>query len=295
MSNRTIEYLRTLRPDDATRVAEVFPPERRRALLEAIFDGGRPNPVARVRRRGANRWRPAVASTLAAGALAAVLTLALSGGSTVGPASADAVSFRTAASGAIVATVTDPFAAESQLDAAFAKQGLRITVNLMPVSPSIVGTVLYVGEDNPGIAQIKALQGGHCLQGGGGCPIGVEIPRDFNGAGNITLGRPAKAGERYESSASIFAPGEPLHCSGLLGARVSAALPVLQKDRLAVTEWRENSETTGVEHSVTLTQPPTQDYIWGAELVEPGRVSITTESTPWPNTPGAGSQYNQGC
>jgi hypothetical protein len=283
MSSRTIEYLRTLRPDDATRVAEVFPPERRRALLEAIFDGGHPNPVERVRRHG-HRWRPAVASTLAAGALAAVLMLALNGGSTVGPASADAVSFHTAASGAIVATVTDPFAAESQLDAAFAAQGLRITVNLMPVSPSIVGTVLNVGEDNAGIAQIKALQGGHCLQGGGGCPIGVEIPRDFNGAGNITLGRPAKAGERYESSAS-----------GLLGARVSAALPVLQKDSLAVTEWRENSETTGVEHSVTLKQPPTQDYIWGAELVEPGRVSITTESTPWRNTPGAGSQYNQGC
>jgi hypothetical protein len=265
-------------------------------LLEAIFDGGHPEPVARVHRRGARRWRSTVVLALPAGAAATVVALTLSASSTVGPASADAVSFRTAASGAIVATVTDPFAAQSQLDAAFAAQGLRITVNLIPVSPSIVGTVLFVGESNAGAAQIRALQGGHCLMGGGGCPIGVEIPRDFSGTGSITLGRPAKLGERYESAASIFAPGEPLHCSGLLGARVSAALPVLQKDGLTVAEWREDSESApGVERSVTLPQPPAQNYIWGAGLVEPGRVSLTTESTPWPNTPGAGSQFNRGC
>lgn len=296
MSNRTTEHLRALRPGAATRVAEVFPSERRRALLEAIFDSGHAEPVKRVHRRNVRGWRPVVASAIAVGAAAAVVSLALSGNSTVDPASADAVSFRTAASGSIVATVTDPFAAQSQLDAAFTAQGMRVKVTLIPVSPSIVGTVLYVGESNPGATQIRALQGGHCLTGGGGCPIGVEIPRDFSGTGSITLGRPAKPGERYESAASIFAPSEPLHCSGLLGARVSAALPVLRKDGLTVMEWREDSESPpGVSRSVTLPQAPSQNYVWGAELVESGRLRVTTESAPWPDTPGAGSQYNRGC
>ncbi|MGN6372168.1 MAG: hypothetical protein ACTHM1_04150 [Solirubrobacteraceae bacterium] len=296
MRHSTTEHLRALRPGTAARVAEVFPFERRRTLLEAIFDSGHPEPVSHVHTRSVRRWRPAVASAVALGTAAAVVAAALSGNSTLGPASADAVSFRTAASGSIVATVTHPFAAQSQLDAAFAAQDLRITVNLIPVSPSIVGTVLYVGESNPGATQIKALQGGHCLTGGGGCPIGVEIPRDFHGTGSITLGRPAKPGERYESAASIFAPGEPLHCSGLLGARVSTAVSVLQKDGLTVMGWREDSESEpGVSRSVTLSHPPTHNYVWGAELVESGRVLVTTESTPWPDTPGAGSQYNRGC
>jgi hypothetical protein len=48
----------------------------------------------------------------------------------VSPAPAEVVAFRTAASGDIIATVTDPFAARAQLDAAFAKQGLKICYTL---------------------------------------------------------------------------------------------------------------------------------------------------------------------
>jgi hypothetical protein len=302
MNSQTATILLDLRPDDAQRVAELFPPARRTALLEQIVATKRPLATSRGQRdrrsraRSAHRWRPAIAGALAAGALATLAAAALSGGSDVGPATAQAVAFRTAPSGAIVATVTDPFAAQSQLDAAFAARGLKITVTLIPVTPSVVGTVLFVGESGPDVAQIKALQGGHCLTGGGGCPVGVEIPRDFAGSGSITLGRPARAGERYESAASSFAPGEPLHCSGLLGARVADALPVLQRRGLKVAEWREDSESSpGVSRSVTLAQPPVQNYVWGAELVEADRLRVTTAIAPWPDTPGAGAEYNSGC
>ncbi len=312
MTSDPTALLRDMRPDEAERIGELFPPARRAMLLESIVGGAAPRPQAdrehrvgtggtRVRRpdegRGsARRWRPALVAAIGAGAAATVLVSSLGTNSGVGPAPAEAVAFRTAPDGAIVATVTEPFAAESQLDSAFAAQGLKITVNLLPVSPSIVGTVLSVGESNPGAAQIRSLQGGHCLMGGGGCAIGVEIPRGFSGTGSITLGRPAKPGEPYESSASLFAPGEALHCSGLLGVRVADALPVLQRTALTVVDWREDTESSpGVSHSITLAAAPAQNYIWGAELVEPGRVRVDTERAPWPDTPGAGAQFNRGC
>lgn len=313
MNRDPVALLRDLRPGDAERIGQIYPPARRAELLQAIVRGAgasqpvastgrrtgarRASPGAAARGRGAARgWRPAVVSAVAAGAVAAAVTVSLSTSSDVGPAPAEAVTFDTASSGATVAMVTEPFAAQSRLDAAFAARGLKITVNLIPVSPSIVGTLLFVGESSPGAAQIRALQGGHCLMGGGGCSIGVEIPRGFQGTGSITLGRPAKPGEAYESSASLFAPGEPLHCSGLLGARVADALPVLRRDALTVVDWREDTEgSPGVSHSVTLAAPPAQNYVWGAVLVEAGRAMVDTERAPWPDTPGAGAQFNRGC
>jgi hypothetical protein len=231
------------------------------------------------------------------GAAVAVALLATS--SAVRPqTAAGAVAFRTVSGGEIVATVTDPFAAESQLKAAFAQRGFSITLKLIPVSPSLVGTVVYT-SDNGGASTIQPLQGGRCLNGGGGCAIGVKIPAGFTGQGYITLGRPARPGETYESQASVFAPGEALHCSGLLGARVATALSALQADNLAV-EWRENTtETstggTSVSHSKTDTTAPSNNYIWDADMAAPGKVMIWTEPTPWPADNTHGAQFNRGC
>ncbi len=305
MNSHTTELLRELRPGDAKRVDELFPAERRITLLDAIMSGGPGVDAIDRRQVGVRRRRllgsgysplrrPLALSSVGAAAAGTIAAVVLSTTSGVSPAPAQAVAFRTTASGDIVATVTNPFAAQAQLNAALAKHGLKVTVSLLPVSPSIVGTVLYVGESGAG-DQIKALQGGHCLTGGGGCPIGIQIPNDFAGEGSITLGRPAKAGEQYESAASIFAPDEPLHCSGLLGARVSTALPALRAHNLAVVQWREDAEDAGVSHSVTDTTAPLRNYMWNAELIEPGKVRATTAPTPWPNNPGAGSDFNNGC
>ena len=142
-------------------------------------------------------------------------------------------------SGDIVATVVDPFAAQSSLDAAFRAAGLDIAVSLVPASPSAVGTVVEISEPSSG-PQIETLTGGTCVTGGGGpgnCPVGLKIPRGFAGSGSIVLGRPARAGEAYESTNSAFAPGESLHCSGLIGTSVAAALPKLAARGIAV-QWR---------------------------------------------------------
>ena len=295
MNTETVsQTLRGLRPRDADRVDEWFSPAQRDALLREITSTPRPlaadeRDPATTRRRSARsrasrrpRLLVLAASVIAAGFAVAVLVL----NSTVQtqPARA-AVSFRTAADGEIVATVRNPVAAENQLDAAFAAHGLRITVSLVPVSPSLVGTVVYA-SDTGGNDAIQTIGHGRCLTGGGGCPIGLKIPSDFTGRGSITLGRPAKAGESYESTASAFAPGEALHCSGLFGARVSAAMSVLHARRLTVAQWR-------VANKVTSTAPA-QNYVWLVDPMTARTIRVWTEPTP-PTATSVSRSYNAGC
>jgi len=238
------------------------------------------------------RQRVALA-VLAACALGAALLLGARAGG--GGAVAQAIAFRTEPGGEIIATVTEPFAAQSTLDAAFARRGLRIKVTLLPASPGAVGTVVFVGESGRGGPQIEPLQGGRCLSGGGGCAIGVRIPGDFKGEAQIVLGRPARAGEPYDTSQSAFSPGEPLHCSGLLGARASVAAAALARTGLAVS-WREDSTTAGGSStSRTVPAPAPGSYVWDAGLTSAGHLSVTVQSSPWPDTPGSGSQYDDGC
>lgn len=295
MNTETIsQTLRGLRARDADRVDDWFPPAQRGALLREITSTPRPlaadeqdaatTPRPSTRSRASRRPRLLVlaASAIAAGVAVAVLVL----NSTVQtqPAQA-AVSFRTAADGELVATVRNPFAAEKQLDAAFAAHGLHITVSLVPVSPSLVGTVVY-SSDNGGNDAIQAIGHGRCLTGGGGCPIGLKIPSAFTGRGYITLGRPARAGESYESTASAFAPGEALHCSGLFGARVSAAMSVLHARGLTVAQWR-------VANKVTSTAPA-HNYVWLVDPMTARTMRVWTEPTP-PTATSLSRSYNAGC
>jgi hypothetical protein len=208
------------------------------------------------------------------------------------------VSFRTTDYGYIIATVTDPFAAQSALDAAFREAGVNIAVHLVPASPSAVGTLVSTSEPASG-AQIQALVGGTCVTGGGGpgaCPIGVKIPVDFTGQGSITLGRPAEPGEAYAAANDAFAPGESLHCSGLLGQQVAAALPQLKADNITA-RWRFVPYNTPATPAVA-TPPPGNYYIVGGQPISAGVVWFQTQPDPLSSNPGeqtAAQQYNQGC
>ena len=247
MSTPTDRLFERLRHGDATSVEDIFPPAVRASTFAAIVAGESVAATGRAsgsRARMFGRWRRprgrvAFASCAAflACVLAAVVVIAEPPAPTV-PADgsslhASVVSFRYPTRGPdenyITATVTAPFAAQSSLDAAFRAAGLDITVSLVPASPSAVGTVVEISEPSSG-PQIEALSGGTCVTGGGGpgnCPVGLKIPRDFTGSGAVTLGRPARSGEDYESSNSAFAPGESLHCSALIGATVATASSAL--------------------------------------------------------------------
>ncbi len=176
--------------------------------------------------------------------------------------------------GFIVARITDPAASAAALRQAFAEEGLNIHLSLIPVSPSLVGTVVYIGEDGGGI---QAIQGGPCVTGGGGCPVGLRIPADYAGEAYITLGREAQAGESYGSTASAFAPGEPLHCTGLVGKPVAVAQRELARRGLTA-EWRIADGTGGDVDETTVTN----DTVVGAEHMAAGRLLMSVSANPAP-------------
>lgn len=233
-------------------------------------------------------------------AVAVVALVLLAGSSAVDPkpAAAAAVTFRTN-DGYIVASVTDPFAAESRLRAAFERQGLDIRLRLLPSSPSTVGTIVAITGSFDSDS-IQPLDGGTCVTGGGACPIGIKIARDFSGQAEISLARPARRGENYVSSASAFAPGEVLHCSGLLGAMVGKALPILRAKGLQV-EWRQDSSTPGGVGSGAI--PATTNYIRSVDPISPDRVLVETTVEPFEQAaandiadiPAFKARLNRGC
>ena len=218
------------------------------------------------------------------------------------------VSFRFPKSGSayIVATVTNPFAAQSSLNAAFQAAHLNITVILEPASPSMVGTVLGTSTSTSSTGPlIEAVGGaGPCVTGGGSsCPIEIEIPRDFTGQGTIMLGRPAKPGEAYVATTSSFAPGEALHCSGILNEQVAQALPTIQADKITAYWGVPGNDpppllgATSGRQVPDTTAPPGNYYIVSADPIAAGIVWFRATRAPLSATDMQQAQrsYDQGC
>jgi hypothetical protein len=169
------------------------------------------------------------------------------------------------------------------------------------VSPSLVGTVVAVGGTqlggssqaiNDGIQTLVGPDG--CADPDAGCAVGLKIPRDFTGQATIYVGRPAQPGETYDSANSAFAPGEALHCSGLLGTQVSTALPKLARYNVTV-EWAHTDAANNT--TVDQTPPPATYYVWNATPTAPGTVTIDARPTP-PSADlvAAGrTHFDQGC
>ena len=252
MNNDTLtEMLRDLRPAEAERTEDWFSSADSETLVREIMTTVRP--PSRTRRSGPKRrlvrgWRIVmpVAGACAAAAVAFAVFASSPGGAPVGPPIARAVSFSTAPNGWIIAKVTDPLAAQKTLDADFAEHHLNITLKLIPVGPSLVGTVLGEGYDSqppnaPKGGSVQALDS-HCGAAEVTCEVGVKIWEGFTGTGEIDLGRAAQPGERYVYAPSAFAPGEVLHCSGLVGAPVSDLSSVLQAHGWTVAEWRSSNK-----------------------------------------------------
>jgi hypothetical protein len=97
--------------------------------------------------------------------------------------------------GSLVVKITDPSSPVSELNAIFKAHGLHIKINVIPVPPELVGTIIY--SDVPAA---RELQAGSCtMNESGRCWIGFILPPGFTGSGNLTIGRPARPGEHYQS------------------------------------------------------------------------------------------------
>lgn len=173
-----------------------------------------------------------------AGAIAALglamLALSLASSS---PPPASALSF-SESGGYVIARIVNPYASVSELTRELAENHLRVSLRLLPVSPGLVGKVVSISVNGSPSNGIQPLQQGRCVNGP--CTVGVKVARDFQGSGSIDIGRAARSGERYASTpiGGAFAPGEPLHCSGLQGASVAKVLAALAGKRLGVVSWR---------------------------------------------------------
>ncbi len=242
------------------------------ALLQGILAGpeaGAPRSRALTRRA---HVRAGWAAGLAAALLAAAVLLAVALWPAGTPSSGTRVRLVvfTRHGSDIVARITDPTAPAEQLTAAFRAHGLNIHVRTLPVSPSLVGTIVYSD-----VRTIRDLHTGGCLPGGGArCWIGMVIPANFTGGGNVSVGRAAGPGETYGSSADMFGPGEVLHCTGLLDQPVAKAVAVLRAKGLHA-RWQLDAGAR-----ITNASSPPSGYVVGGTGLSPTAVLVDVSAQP---------------
>jgi hypothetical protein len=170
--------------------------------------------------------------------------------------------------GSITVLVRNPLADPSRYRAEFAKHHLNITLKLVPVSPSLVGTLIY--SDGSSLATITAK--GRCYTGGGGsaCPVGVRIPAGFHGSADLVFGRAARPGEQFMSTASAFAPGEAMHGMRVTGMTVSQVLAELHARNITVPVFHYDRNNDGA----LLRQVPGNWHVYDAAPWAPGQVML---------------------
>jgi hypothetical protein len=192
---------------------------------------------------------------------------------------AQVLSFTTSA-GYITVIVRDPLADPSRYRAAFAAHHLDITLSLVPVSPSLVGTVVYTGQ-SAGSSEITTITAqGKCYTGGGGsaCPVGVRIPVGFGGQAQLVFGRAARPGERYESTASPTAPGEVMHGLTFVGDTVAQVLALLRHRDVTVPDF--SYDDHGDNRNVASV--PGTWYVYDANPWAPQQVMLVVGPTRTP-------------
>jgi hypothetical protein len=216
---------------------------------------------SRGRRRQRGRARLVVA--FAAAAAVAALALSTLGG---GAGSARALTFAREGKFLLV-IVRDPLADPARYRAEFAAHHLNITLQMIPGSPSIVGTLEFIGGD-PGVDPISAP--GRC--GEKVCPVGAKIPLDFRGRAELAFVRAARPGEQYETSGSAGAPGEPLQGVHYAGHTVAWVLAVLRARHVSVPQYR--IQSPGRAESVPPSRVSPSWRVTGAIPWAPGQVLL---------------------
>ena len=289
-SQQQISRIAPVTDEEAARLAQPGTlPDLAAGITAAPY--GQARRAARGRFPARRRW--IIGVPLAAGLAAAALIATSLGrpGQHVGPvavgpapAQAQALSF-TRHGGFIDVIVRDPLADPARYRAEFARYHLDITLKLLPVSPSIVGTVVYMGQSAHSSPLTPITAQGKCLEASGtsACPVGIKIPAGYRGSAQLVFGRAARPGAQYESTASAFAPGEVLHGLSVRGLRVTQVLAMLRQRHVTVA-WFDVQTAGGATNK---RQVPGSYFVDDANPWSLGEVQLFVSKT-WP-PPSAGS------
>lgn len=209
---------------------------------------------------------------VALAAVAALLVTVLSPGGDNGansPAAIKALSFAQQ-KGTITVVIRNPYADAAWYNADLARHHIPFTLQVIPASPSVVGTLLG-GNYAPGV---KALTGKRsCYYPGNGsdgpCEIGFTVPVNLKDSGSVWIGGPAKPGQEYGAQGSVFSTGEAL--AGLLkqvaAQPLSKVRPILARHHLKV-EYRDEAGDDVSASSVPDSYYVTNIMPWAAGLVD---------------------------
>jgi hypothetical protein len=114
---------------------------------------------------------------------------------------------------------------------ALSQRGLNVKIQFIPSSPSLVDKEVASYETPGGDRRVRwTYRQASSVEGD---LVTVRVPLDYQGELGIAIGRRARPGEQYQSSAlSAQLPGEALHCADIEGKRIGDILPILQQRHL---------------------------------------------------------------
>jgi hypothetical protein len=248
------------------------------------------------RRPARHRLVVALAAGLAAAAV--VLSWIVPGALGLGSRPAAAAPLDIRRQGAFyIITVKDLVAAPKRYEAQLRAHGIPLSLRVVPASPSVVGTIdgpfdpRYDGLTRRQIAERTDLvssieRPGDCAARHT-CVIGLRVPVNYKVAPNpayremsqITLGRAARPGEKYQILAPLQAPGEPLYCVAFIKKRVDRVLALLRAHGVARAQFYDG---TAMRISV-----PGSWYAQEGFLSEPGKATLLVSPTRTrPDVPG---------
>ncbi|MFI6793886.1 hypothetical protein ACIBG4_41790 [Nonomuraea sp. NPDC050383] len=129
--------------------------------------------------------------------------------------------------------ITDGDPDPEELQKALDKVGLgNVKVELMPVSPRERHPVVGWEDSDPDNRMVSGLS--DCKVRVEGCLTEFRITADTEGPATLSLGRPAKPGEKYESPIDATLPGEVMAGTRIGGLTVAEAVPVVREHGLKV-------------------------------------------------------------
>ena len=224
----TLNHVRTLDPtataDPATQVTAAARADLLRGITATPVPVTSTSPVRR-------RLVPVLAAAAAVAAVT-VLVVRVPGGND----RPQALSF-VAEGDVIKVRVLDPEADSKRFNQELKAQGLNIELKLLPASPSRVGQTAgrgFSGDATSARITTTTYPAGCAESQVRPCVPEFTIARDFRGQAQLYIGRAAKPGEEYSTTAPIDAPGEVLAGTTIRNQTVGTVLKALaQRGRTA--------------------------------------------------------------